>query len=174
MSDPARQFDSESMEEAPVQGFADFQSALESLHSNGLEESFENLVLYFSVPGREAEIGSLFSALDFHRQIRFIELLMSEVFEGESHHHEPSMIVYRKRISEGLRVTKGEIGLDNSIAEARVGRSDSAISFFRAHPRRIKEFLAELGSQFPDEANAVTLGLVEHLLKKLQESSGQG
>ncbi len=171
MSDLVQQLETESVDEAPIQGFADFESALESLHSNGLEESFADLILYFSVSGREMEIGSLFMALDFHKRIRFIELLMDDVFEGASHHHQPSMIVYRKRISEGLRVTKGEIGLENAIAEARVGRSDAAISFFRAHPSRIKLFLAELNNQFPDEANAVALNLVVHLMGKLQESS---
>lgn len=161
------------MDEAPIQGFADFESALESLHANGLDESFNDLIRYFSVPGREIEIESLFTALDFHRQIRFIELLMSEVFEGISHHHQPTMIVYRKRISEGLRVTKGEIGIESAIAEARVGHPDSAVSFFRAHPSRIKIFLAELNNQFPEEAKAVTLSLVEHLMGKLQQTKSE-
>jgi len=172
MSDPDVNLEPDPTDEAPPQGFADFESALESLHSDGLDESFENLALYFSVPGRESEVGMLFADLDFHSQIRFIQMLMAEVFEGVSHHHQPSMIVYRKRISEGLRITKGEVGLEGALSEARIGRPDAAISYFRANPSRIHVLLGKLGNEYPDEAKAVTLSLVEHLLKKLQASSG--
>ena len=169
MSSSASQF--EPAEESSVQGFSDFESALESLHSNGIDGSFDDLVRYFSAPDRESNIEPMFNDLDFHSRVRLIEFLMREVFEGVAYHHLAPMIVYRKGISQALRVTKGEVGMENALSEARIGRPDSAILFFRANPSRIKAFIGELSSQYPEEAQAVTLSLVEHLFSKLQESA---
>jgi len=153
----------------PSPGYPSFEEAQMAAITYGIDETYENLIRYFSFPGREAEIGSLFFSLYFPKQIQFIESLLAEVFEGEAGHYDPPTIEYRKRISNELRIVKNEVDLNMAVSDARVGKADSAVKFFRANPHRIKSFFAELIRQHPDESKAVTLTILDHLLGKLRK-----
>jgi Na+-translocating ferredoxin:NAD+ oxidoreductase RnfC subunit len=146
---------------------------MEVVHTHGINGASKYLIDYFSVPGREAEIELFLTDLKFHGQAQFIEILMEEVFESESYHHQPLMIAYRKKIAEIIGVTKGQINLKNAFSQACDGKPDAAIAFLRANPTQIESFLGKLNKEYPEKeypgkSKAAILNLVEHLLKKLQ------
>ena len=163
------QADSESLApEEPVYGYPSFEEAQLAALTQGIPETSDKLIDYFSVSGREAEVGSLFYSLNFPDQLQFIDSLLAEVFEGESGHNDPPTIEYRKRISNELRLMNNNIDLNRAVSDARIGKADTAIKYFRANPHRIKSFFSAL-NEYPEESKAVILTILEYLLGKIHK-----
>ncbi|MBI5421532.1 hypothetical protein HZA44_00140 [Candidatus Peregrinibacteria bacterium] len=152
--------------------FASPEEALQCVATMGVDEASPRLIRHFGVPGKGVEFALFFGSLDIAKKTRFLELLLSSVFEDSDFSQDKAILSYRKKMAEQFRMRKGDTGsLQAAVSSVLADSPDGALLFLKTHPHAVKRFIGQLTQQNPDESNRMLSTLVHGLILRIPQAT---